>query len=808
MGKPFVVYNASAGSGKTYQLVLSYLSIFLKPGQAKRFKNILAITFTNAASKEMLERVLRGIKEISTPGESELKKEMAQKLGCTEQDLEKSALQALQAMLHNYSQIGIKTIDSFTTRVVKIFAEDLNFPPDFEVNLNPQALLEEFSAELIAVYGEDKEVSTMIDQWIDINLEQGKKINDPQKYLVDFLQKNISGKNRQYLDQFLANTKNKKQISEHIKSRTEEIKEKLFVLAEDVQSFTSQHGLRQEHFGGKSTCGLDKMIKAWKETNWDVNIGVTFPKTFISSDNPWHKDVGRKFDHLTEEILSRVRKAHDYFLAHKGEFYLLSSIQKQLPFLNSSAEILRRYDNFCYTKKQITLDRISDRISELLENNPTPYIYEKIGNAYRHILIDEFQDTSVQAWENFLPLVSNAISQGGSTTVVGDAKQSIYRFTGAEVGQIVSLPKLLSESPSAAEHENLLSASYQAVDLDKNYRSGYEIVAFNNDFLEHMAPFMDNEFQAYYLNGKQEAIKKYPGYLEVSYLQEKENTQEEQFDFLLKSIQKCFDNGISPNDINVLAKNKKELKEFQEFLKHHEIPSYSEENNFLIEHPYAEVIFLALRFLCNREKEPSLVRMLSLLHNINDKVFNLSSSYNDLLEISGYNVKLKPGAIADFFSLENFWSRESLTEKVLHLYQQFSFDRELPALRQFFQVCMDYETTQGSNLNDFINHLEKNKEDFPLASAESDSIILRTVHKSKGLSLHTVIMPHLSWQKKGNHVKEEWIRIPSSMPISQLCPIAQIELKSTKLKDTEFWNYVIAEKHNEFIDDLNLYYVG
>ena len=486
----FSIYNASAGSGKTYTLVKEYLKIILKAKHNDAYKNILAITFTNKAVFEMKTRIIDSLFDFSKDNPTEksiqLMTDLGKEINLNPIQIKTKAQSIIKNIIHNYAAFDISTIDKFTHKVIRAFAFDLGLPNTFDVSLDTEKLLQEAVDAIVAQAGEDEVLTKLL---IDFTME---KTDDDKSWDVSSEIMN-TGKlilNENYREEILS--LKDKTVPEFIalKTKLEEtckaLEEESLKLATDSISLIENNGIEFDSFFSsyvpkhflKLTSG-----EIIKHTGHYKYLEEAEGKRYSAKTPQEQKNA---VDAISNELLGNLQ--HINGIAEKHMFYqaFLKNITP-LSLLNTVSNELTKIQE---DQNILSISEFNKLIFEHIQNQPAPFIYERLGEKYKHFFIDEFQDTSQMQWQNLIPLIDNALSsedlQGiqGSLMIVGDPKQSIYRWRGGKAEQFIDLAK--TKNPFSNKDKEVFN-------LETNYRSFDTVIDFNNDFFKFLSQKFSNE---------------------------------------------------------------------------------------------------------------------------------------------------------------------------------------------------------------------------------------------------------------------------------------------------------------------------
>ncbi len=739
----FSIYDASAGSGKTFNLVKEYLKIILTAKKNDAYRSILAITFTNKAVHEMKSRIVGSLSEFRKDEPSakalQLMDVLIQETELSASEIKAKSQEIIKHIIHNYAAFDISTIDKFTHKVIRTFAHDLNLPLTFEVSLDTENLLTEAVDAIIAEAGTDKMLTKLL---IDFTME---KTDDDKSWDIS----------REIMDtgRLILNENNREEIVHfHGKSIPDfmEIKKKL---KEECIRITDENAERvSEILNTLEKNGVD--LKSFSRGTFpkhltDIKDKKPSDKRFIESEdiniNKTAKDRAI-IAHLIPQMLTQLQVVYEQIAQHDFFKAFLKNITP-LSLLNTLSTKLADIQK---EQNVLSIAEFNAIIHKEIQNQPAPFIYERLGERYKHFFIDEFQDTSEMQFQNLIPLIDNALvsedlqGEQGSLMIVGDPKQSIYRWRGGKAEQFIELSK---------DWNPFANPDKKVVHLQDNFRSYSEIIDFNNNFFKFLSgEFTHDDYKDLYENHSRQNVKdKIGGYVNVSFLPKKEKSEEDdeltQDDlYVLKTfeiIQKVLLQGYSFSDIAVVVRHNKDGVAVANFLTEKEIPIQS-----------SETLLIA-----NATEVQFLIHALHYLKNAND----LEAKAHFLYYVGFYN--LKPSEIHDFIAkgmrftsekeleewLETFemkLSFKNIRKKALYETVELLISICIPVsknnayLQYFLDIVLERDIKNQAGVADFLDYWDKKRGSFSIPSPEGNNAVrIISIHKSKGLEFPIVIFP-------------------------------------------------------------------
>ncbi|SHL67742.1 UvrD-helicase domain-containing protein [Flavobacterium xanthum] len=625
----FSIYDASAGSGKTYALVKEYLKIILVAKKNDAYRNILAITFTNKAVHEMKSRIVGSLSEFAKDEPSskavDLMQDLAVDTALSVIQIKTKSQQIIKHIIHNYAAFDISTIDKFTHKVIRAFAHDLGLPMTFEVTLDTENLLVEAVDAIIAQAGEDETLTKLL---IDFTMEKtdDDKSWDISREILDTGRLVLNENNRNEITHF-----HDKSIADFvaIKAKLNEackvLEKESVAFAEEALLLIEKNGIDSKSFSGayfpKHLISIQEGKFNPKNKTYHEYDDIKINKT--AKDRAIIENIIPELLQLVATIYKTFEKRDFYkaFLKNITPLSLLNTVSNELAKIQSEQNVL-------------SISEFNAIIHREIQNQPAPFIYERLGERYRHFFIDEFQDTSEMQWQNLIPLIDNATSseidgEKGTLMIVGDPKQSIYRWRGGKAEQFIDLSK--DQNPFNNPEKVLKH-------LDKNYRSYSQVIEFNNDFFKMLSnEFEHLDYKDLYANHSHQKLNdKKGGYVNISFIPKVEKTdvnpeslgEEEALDktelyvlATLNTIQKVIREGFEYKDIVILTRKRSQGIAIATYLTEQQIPLLSSETLMIQNATEVRLIIHLLKYLKNSSDLESKANFLQYLaQNSQDKL--------------------------------------------------------------------------------------------------------------------------------------------------------------------------------------------
>lgn len=823
--KNFTIYKSSAGSGKTFTLVKEYLALALNDASnpPHAYKHILAITFTNKAAAEMKERIVKALKELSENDYTNISSGSKTLLAILKEHKKLNQLQKmddtvirqrskniLTAILHNYSDFAIGTIDAFVHKVVRTFAFDLKIPMSFEIEMDDEKLLSQAIDLLIAQIGNDEQLTKALIEFTESKTDDEKSWHI-ENDLMKFAKNLLNEEGVLYIEKLRGLSVNdffavKDVLHKEIKS----FESDLTAAAKKAAELIKSAGLtaKQFYYG-------DKGIAAYFEKLSSGRTDYINPNNYVKSSIEENKWYGGKISAAEQSAIDGIKSAlEDSYNEMQvlkndrySEYVLFNLISKNiysLAVLNEIEKLLHEYKS---ENSIIHISEFNKMIAKIVLNEPIPFIYERLGERYNNYLIDEFQDTSVLQFQNLLPLIDNSLASGYFTMLVGDGKQAIYRWRGGEVEQFAVLPEIFShkDNPLVLEREEALKRNHDPQVLNKNFRSKREIIEFNNSLFRTLAGKLNDKYANIYSALEQEFNPgNTGGYVQVEFIEEeKEEWREQNFLRTYEIILELLKDNFRLKDTAILVRKNTDGSAIANYLTEKNIPVISSDSLLLSNSVDVNFLHSILKFLA--ASSDNIVHA-EILEYLLAEGF-ISGQTIDELIIQKNRSGLLPiiKTVSNEFNIIEL-SKMALYELIEELVRMFKLNKLPNAYIQFYlDEVLNYSIKKNNNLNDFIEYWEEKKGKASLVIPQGmDAVSIMTIHRSKGLEFPAVILPFSNGRVK-NGKDNLWLdlnneKIPSML--SALVPANE------KLTETEYGYLYEEEKSKSLLDSLNVLYVA
>lgn len=703
------IMKASAGSGKTWNLAKKYIGLLLKSDDRYAYRHILAVTFTNKATDEMKSRILKELHLLAvSPSESGFRDVFVPSLFESDAELCRKARTVLHDMLHDYSAFAVSTIDKFFQQTLKAFSREIGQFASYQVELDKDSLVAESVDRILDSLTEDDDsllawlTSNVLEQIeqggrysLDANLlDMAKRLKSPQRQEV---------LEREGIDEEKICSKDHLvEVRKRCRELTGNFREQVRHKAEQALQVLEQAGVNP----ADSSYGF--MTQLYDYAELKEGMTVACPKDTFMKRAPYHEKwfpakKAKTLLPLVHPFLDApLQDIVDLFDKDFAVYNTACILDSQLYGLGVAGELNRTFRELMKEKNVLCIDDSNTLLRDIIDGSDAPFVYEKLGVRYEHFLLDEFQDTAGVQWMNFSPLLHNSDSQGGENLIVGDVKQSIYRWRGSDW-------KLLDATVPAE-----FSAHQQTV-LDTNWRSLSNIVSFNNGFFEAAAEVLDaigghaqdGPLAKIYADVRQKvaAKDKQPGYVSLTFCD-----KDRQLEEVLASVSEALASGARLSEVAVLVRSNAIGEAVASYLIDNGVPVITDDS-------------LKVKGALTVRR---LVSLMSYMDNPEDTVNSF------LAESLSVTPPKSSSSLVDM--------AESLLRSIKRSDPEGLWKGEVLHIQSFVDHLQDYVSMNGNSLRGFLKWWDG--EDPSISSPSSgESVRVMTIHKSKGLDFPYVIIP-------------------------------------------------------------------
>ena len=832
------IYKASAGSGKTHLLTGFYLKLLFRNellpethSGEMRFSEILAVTFTNKATAEMKGRIIEELFKLSTePEKSDYWKDLkedGQPINAAATQLKKKATELLVQILNEYSQFNISTIDSFFQKIVRSFARELSLPGSYEVELDSERVLDQAISNFLDKLDAkgDPELFGWMANFSKNRVDEGAGW-DFRTALKELAKKVLTSEEyRSHSEQIRVFTDDKKALHAYANMLGKIIRDwrkQLQELGQKGVEAMEECGVKVSDFSGGATSFMSHWAK-WAEGE-EKKPTDTF-KTKGLDPSKWFAKKSAFAKGLPEASTQRLLALNQAMMelwegVPRRNYMTARTIHEHFYELGILANLDREMTDYCNEQNLMLLSSSTEMLTRLIGEDDAPFIYEKTGAHIHSYMIDEFQDTSGMQWNNFKPLVSNALAEGYQNLIVGDVKQSIYRWRGGNWNLL----------DSEIDHYEPLKHMDDSSSLTTNWRSLPAIVEFNNAFFTQLAQQLDEMIGserisriykdvAQQLPSKRQGSDKPQGLLDISFVEpldaegnppakaKKEDLQRVMAQRLTEAVIKLQQNGFEARDIAILCRTNADCTWVAQVLL-----GYKQEHPdcpYVMDIISAEALQIAAR--------PTTQALISLMrHLLNPESDILRAiAWSNLYQLEGLSTD---EALARYFAMpeEERTFCPALAHRPLYEMCEELIDRlpakarqeDAPFLQALRDLVLEFGSKQSSDLSAFLTWWEESGHKKTISTPEGqNAILVMTVHKSKGLGMPAVVIPDASWDIDISTRNDDilWCE-PQEEPFRQeiLLPVKL----SNKLEETIFADDYRDEREKAVIDNINTAYVA
>lgn len=844
-----IINKASAGSGKTYTLVKEYLIMLLgkkteggnyildkHPNDNHRY--ILAITFTNKATEEMKSRIVETLDVLaSNPDESPYITDLTTMLGASKDDISKSAGIAERQMLEDYTNFNVCTIDTFFQKILRTFAYEVNLSSNYGVELNDEYVVElgvnNLKTRLHDESGKkNKSLSHWLWMFVQDSIKNGsswdvfykpksKKTVDNSLYnFAKVLTNEVVKKNSKQLFDFLADPKNIQAFNMALNSGISNLIPKVKECVSNIYELLKGPDIKANNYFTKFLDALNNSANPFLIKDLDKKV-----EKKIADQSFVNKNSAKVNESAICLYLEQIRDYGTVYASYKK----ILDLTYQLGLLG---DINASMQDFANENNTILLSGTNDIVKRIIDGCETPFIYERIGMYLHNFLLDEFQDTSRMQWENLLPLVRNGLANGHDSLIIGDVKQSIYRFRNSDPQLLHSQLKVDFSNDSIKYNEG----------RSINWRSACNIVHWNNAFFRFLS--MALNMDEFYADVEQEVSpknEKLPGHVVVARreipdkkkdtdgsndceIKNDDNSNDNDSNFkewaiekMIVDLQSLLARGFKQKDIAVLSNTNREGQlAISRIMKWNienpdkQMKVVSEESLLVISSPAVRIVVNILKMLdrCEAHNEDGreMPMVLRRFEANRSEGMDTSEAFEDA-------IVSKDEDIADYIDRLYETSKSACLDSVVEQIIKSQLSKQMteentPYLLAFLDSVVDFMSRYGSNIHHFLKWWDKVGPGLSISSPDNiDAIRVITIHKSKGLQFPCVLIPMFDWNFDQSSI--EWIetagfkdKLPKGVAIPPIVPVKRDNKRA--LFDNEFKKIA----RSNIMDSLNKTYVA
>ncbi len=835
------IYHASAGSGKTYQLTYDYILTLLRSENLNCHRNILAVTFTNKATSEMKSRIIEELNALANGQKSPYRNDLMQACNFNEQQLLVRAGKLLMRILHDYSAFSVCTIDKFFQQIIRAFARDIGVNASYNLELNKDDILQQAVDNLFTDLSEknNRQLLVWLTRFAEEKIERSENwdLRRPILSLGEEIFRESFQHKAEDTNKMLHNKDFLKDYIGKLSIIIGGFEQRMNQLADNCLQVIDHHGLCLQDFKNGQKSPIFNLTKKIKKQQYDVS--ATFLRMIDDESECYSKATP---SNTKNAIISAYHGGlQDNLLKIKGmlekdiaSYYTARFIRKHLNTMGILTDLAIQIRKLTTEQNIMLINDSNLLLNKIIDKSDSPFIYEKTGSFIRHFMIDEFQDTSRLQWQNFLPLIQNSMSAENFNLVVGDVKQSIYRWRNSDW-------KLLE----SGIYHDFDSESIEDKTLDTNWRSDSNIVGFNNAVFEVAAaglqeklnteldeipgsnPATDvlrskivnaySDLKQLVSPGKGEGRVQYH-FIDADDAEEGEKWKDMALKALPSLLEDFQERGYKPSDVCILVRANKDVSiivnKLLSFKSSEEakpgfsydimgteglLPVTSPAVRFMLgimqlfldpEDKTTRIIvaYEYARFRLGLPEADALSRVLSEPENENTLCVLFSKEENEVLN------KLKYSPLFE------------MTEKMIRMFGLAQWNSDFLFLQAFQDMVFKFSTGKTSDLNNFLQWWDRTGAKQSISIPENENAFrIMTIHKSKGLDFKAVIIPFCDWKLGSQSNDILWC----TTTVSPFCELPLLPVEYNKLlSKTIFAHEYFMEKMQYYIDNLNMAYVA
>ncbi|MEQ9425195.1 MAG: UvrD-helicase domain-containing protein [Cyclobacteriaceae bacterium] len=841
MPQPFVIYRSSAGSGKTYTLTKEYLKLAFR--HSDYFKHILAVTFTNKATKEMKVRILSVLKDLADDGH-ELAYDLKEATGLNDEQLKQRAGEILSTILHNYSYFSVSTIDSFFQRVIRAFAREMGLQGGFRIELNEEQVLTEIIDKVLLDVGQNESLTKWLINFAENKVDDGKPWDTRRE--IGNLGKEILKENfKIYEKQILEIARDQDFIPGFLKELYKvknDFEVVLNRLGNEALVIINDHGLDVTDFAYKESGPAGYLEKLANRKYMPPGIRVEASALDVNSWFAKSNPLKAKIKACAEAgLVTLLAEAVVHYKSNLSEYESATQVLRNLYTFGILADLTNKLQEYRDENELMLISDASVFLRQIISDNDAPFIYEKVGSRFKHYLIDEFQDTSGFQWDNFRPLIENSLAEEKFNLIVGDVKQAIYRWRSGDFELLLN-----------GVEDGIGSDRIEIKDLTQNWRSRQNIVDFNNSLFKFSSEFLklqaknkisevvdeasrvglQNEaekIEEAYSAVIQEGAKKFEsgdnGLVQLKFFPWADENGVDWKDNSLaevpRMVEELQDKKYNLSDIAILVRTRQEGRDVVDYLlsyqsiqakKGYRYDVISSESLYLENSSITRFLLSVIRYIYKPDDAIQRVQMAyeycRYIKKTDHELNSLFADSSDQKSHDNFN-KLFPDVF--FQSLNDLRKLPiyQLIEQLIQLFELDKFDEERAYLQGFLDAILDFTKSENDDILSFLTWWDKlGKDRTVMVSEDQNAIRVMTIHMAKGLQFKAVVVPFCEWGLDNLQGWDNilWSQNHQGQPFDQV-PYLPLNY-TTSLKSTIFFKDYYNEMIRSYIDNLNIMYVA
>ncbi len=823
---PLKIYKASAGSGKTFALTLEYLTLLFRYPEAHR--HILAVTFTNKAAGEMKGRILKSLYAISKSSVNNQGDEMKfliSETGLEPDQMIRQAGYLLNTILNDYSSFSVGTIDKFFQSVIRAFTREIGIQPGYNLELDTKRVLSLGVDQLFNDISNHPTLQRWLIRYAEERMDESRSWNFRSDIIELGMQLFRESFQERFSDSDLShlNRENLENFQVDLDSSERDFQKEMKSLGRLALAHLADHNLKVESFKGAGR----SPAQLFNEAASEGVVVFTDPKleAMELSDKWLKKDSGPGMITLTEQVLMPLLTE-----IYRKQVLLntIKAIRQNFYNLGILGDLREKVQDYLKEHNLFLIADSSRFLHGIIGGGQVPFIYERTGNRFSHIMLDEFQDTSVFQYDNFRPLLDNSLASGFDNLVVGDVKQAIYRWRNSDW-------KILA---SDLERD----FAHQVIEkrrLKHNFRSREQVIRFNNTVFQ-LAPRLLSEVVGSELdkagtnrvaaeeavirfrNAYSDAVQQFPpgkessgGMVRIDFFTgEPDHPFREQVLTALPAwIENIQQSGIEPGEIAILVRTKREgVLVAERLLEHARVSGESHKfrlissESLLLAHNDAVMLLISALYYLVYPADP--LNNALLKYRCRQAGAGQAGSAGGLFDAS---LPVDPWLPPEFVSGIPLFRQMPLFELVETLISIFGLHDQafdLPYIQAFQEQVIDFQRKESKGISDFLQFWEQQGSQKGIQVSESSNAIrILTIHRSKGLEFKAVLVPFCNWEITTDQRKSNILWCETAGTPFDRVPVVPIKF-SGDMKHTLFSEYYYQERMKGYLDSLNLMYVA